>query len=59
MNEQQVSKLKNISSRLTNIREQISLVMDTCCFATIDIEYDEFEEMVREIDTIISELSNP
>lgn len=50
------AKLNEIKESLINIKEKIALAQDTCCFASVDIDYDEFDKLVRDLDDIIEEL---
>lgn len=48
--------IDNLISRINNVREKISLVMDTCCFASVDLSYDEFDELTRELEAVANKL---
>lgn len=48
--------LKEISEKLTDIKEKISLAMDTCCFASVDLDYDEFDKLTRDLEDVLESL---
>jgi len=57
MEQHVIQKLEKIVSSLTNVKEQISLAMDTCCFASVDLDYDEFDLLTRELESVIAEIN--
>lgn len=57
MEQHVVQKLEDIKKTLTNVKEQIALAMDTCCFASVDLDYDEFDLLTRELESVIREIN--
>ena len=49
--------IKKAISSIEDIKEKIALTMDTCCFASVALEYEEFEQLVRTLEEVSSELS--
>lgn len=57
MNDQANTVIKKTIVLLEEVKEKIALAADTCCFSSVALDYDEFDEIVRELDNLLGELS--
>jgi hypothetical protein len=60
-----MSKVNNFKDRLQKsiesvrgVKEKIAIAMDTCCFASVDLDYDEFDKLTRDLEDVLECLNN-
>lgn len=49
-------KNKELLTKLQDAKEKMELAKDSCCFSSIEIEWDEWGEVIHSMEEVISEL---
>lgn len=50
----EVKSQKSVVDKLTDVKEKLSFLKDTCCFSSTPVDFDEIDEMTRDIEYAIS-----